>query len=36
LQVVLDKNPLTVAPSTIKDIKVLETIKAGKTIYKRS
>ena len=31
--VVLDKNPLTVAPDAIKDIKVLETIKEGKTIY---
>lgn len=31
--VILDKNPLTVEPMTIKDIKVLETIKEGKTIY---
>lgn len=31
--VILDKNPLTVAPLAIKDIKVLETIKEGKTIY---
>ncbi|MBX7104615.1 MAG: amidohydrolase [Gemmataceae bacterium] len=31
--VVLDKNPLTVDPKTIKDIKVVETIKEGKTIY---
>ena len=33
--VILDKNPLKVAPATIKDVKVLETIKDGKTIYKR-
>jgi len=32
--VILDKNPLKVDPMTIKDIKVLETIKEGKTIYK--
>jgi hypothetical protein len=32
--VILDKNPLTVDPMTIKDIKVVETIKEGKTIYK--
>jgi hypothetical protein len=32
--VILDKNPLTVDPLTIKDIKVVETIKEGKTIYK--
>ncbi len=33
--VILDKNPLTVAPLTIKDIRVMETIKEGKTIYQR-
>lgn len=33
--VILDKNPLKVDPDTIKDIEVLETIKEGKTIYKR-
>jgi predicted amidohydrolase YtcJ len=33
--VVLDKNPLKVDPMTLKDIKVLETIKEGETIYKR-
>ncbi len=32
--VILDKNPLNVDPMTIKDIKVVETIKEGKTIYK--
>jgi predicted amidohydrolase YtcJ len=33
--VILDGNPLTVKPDAIKDIKVLETIKEGKTIYQR-
>ncbi len=33
--VVLDKNPLKVAPDEIKDIQVLETIKEGKSIYKK-
>lgn len=32
--VILDQNPLTVAPLAIKDIKVVETIKEGQTIYK--
>ena len=32
--VILDKNPLTINPMEIKDIKVLETIKEGKTIYR--
>ena len=32
--VILDKNPLNVPKETIKDIKVLETIKEGNTIYK--
>lgn len=31
--VVLDKNPLKVEPQAIKDIKVVETVKEGKTIY---
>ena len=31
--VILDKNPLKVEPMSIKDIKVVETIKEGKTIY---
>ena len=33
--VVLDKNPLKVDPNAIKDIKILETIKEGVTIYTR-
>lgn len=31
--VILDKNPLTVKADAIKDIKVVETIKEGKTVY---
>lgn len=31
--VILDKNPLTVDPMTIRDIKVLETVKEGKAIF---
>ena len=31
--VMLDRNPLTVDPMAIKDIKVVETIKEGETIY---
>jgi len=34
--VILDQNPLTVDPLTIKDIKVLETIKEGTTVYTRT
>ena len=33
--VILDKNPLKINPKTIKDIKILETIKDGKTIYRK-
>ena len=33
--VVLDKNPLKVEPLKIKDIKVMQTIKEGKTIFLR-
>jgi predicted amidohydrolase YtcJ len=33
---VLDRNPLTVDPMQIREIHVLETIKEGKTIYRRS
>jgi predicted amidohydrolase YtcJ len=33
--VILDKSPLKVEPMAIKDIKVVETIKDGKTVYKR-
>jgi predicted amidohydrolase YtcJ len=32
--VILDQNPLTVDPMKIKDIKVVETIKEGKTVYR--
>jgi predicted amidohydrolase YtcJ len=32
--VVLDKSPLAVAPDALDDLKVLETIKAGQTIYR--
>jgi predicted amidohydrolase YtcJ len=33
--VILDKNPLKVEPTAIKDIKIVETVKEGKTIYQR-
>ena len=33
--VILDKNPLKVPPIEIKNIKVVETIKEGKTIFKK-
>ena len=33
--VILDRNPLKVDPMAIKDIKVVETIKDGKTIYRK-
>jgi predicted amidohydrolase YtcJ len=33
--VILDKNPLKVAPDDIKDITVMETIKEGKTVFKK-
>jgi predicted amidohydrolase YtcJ len=33
--VILERNPLQVNPTTIKDIAVLETIKEGRTIYRR-
>ena len=32
--VILDRNPLIVDPMTIKDIKVVETFKEGKSVYK--
>lgn len=32
--VILDKNPLKVVPMAIKDIKVIETIKEGKAVYR--
>ncbi len=31
--VILDNNPLTIEPTKIKDIKIVETIKEGNTIY---
>lgn len=34
--VILDKNPLQVDPMTINQIKVMETIKDGKTVYTRN
>lgn len=33
---ILDKNPTKVDPTAIKDIKVSETVKDGKTVYKRA
>jgi len=33
--VILDKNPLSVAPDEIKDIVVVETIKEGTSVFKR-
>jgi hypothetical protein len=32
--VTLDQNPLAVDPQAIKDIKIVETIKEGRTIYR--
>ena len=34
--VILDKNPLKVESTTIKDIAVVETIKEGRTVYSRT
>ncbi|AZA98401.1 amidohydrolase [Chryseobacterium joostei] len=34
--VILDQNPLTIDPERIRDITVLETIKEGKSVYKRN
>jgi len=31
---VLDRNPLKVDPTQIRDLRVLETIKEGKTIFR--
>lgn len=33
--VILSANPMAIAPSLIKDIEIIETIKQGKTIYRR-
>ena len=33
--VILDKNPLTIESQKLKDIKVLETIKEGVTVFRR-
>ncbi|OCA72406.1 amidohydrolase [Chryseobacterium artocarpi] len=33
--VILDQNPLTIAPENLRNIKVLETIKEGNSVYKR-
>ncbi len=33
--VILDKNPLKIAPDDIKDIQVLETIKEGQVVYRK-
>jgi len=34
--VILDENPTTIDPEKIRDIKVLETIKEGRTVYQRA
>ncbi len=34
--VILDRNPLTVTPGAIKDIQVMETIKRGRSVYRRA
>jgi predicted amidohydrolase YtcJ len=31
--VILDKNPMMIPPATIKDVKVVETIKGGRSVY---
>jgi len=33
--VILDKNPLKISPTEIKEIVVLETIKEGVSVYKK-
>ncbi|KZX76156.1 hypothetical protein A3715_21415 [Oleiphilus sp. HI0009] len=34
--IVLDQNPLELSPEILKDIQVLETIKDGRTVYRRA
>ena len=34
--IILDKNPLKIEPSTLKDLNVEQTISRGKTVYKRN
>ncbi len=34
--VILDQNPLTISPENLRNIKVLETIKEGNSVYKRN
>ncbi len=34
--VILDQNPLTISPENLRDIKILETIKEGNSVYKRN
>ena len=34
--IILNKNPLKVAPETLKDLQVIETISRGDTVYRRS
>lgn len=33
--IIVDKNPLTIDPTTLRSIQVMETIKEGKTVFKR-
>lgn len=33
--VILSANPLAVPPATLRDVKVVETVKAGRTVYRR-
>jgi predicted amidohydrolase YtcJ len=31
--IIIDKNPLEIEPQALKELKVLETIKQGKSVY---